>query len=992
MVARLFNFNNMDNHTPVLHYYGRIYILRVLFVMAVTLLSINVDARMNMGTINLQVGQEIRVESEPSTYYTVTGSWTKTGSAFYISARSNRSCTIRATSVGTATLEWMGVINATSAEMVWTVNVTAATVKVQKIELSKSQLELFTNSGEQLTASVSPSNASNKSVSWSSDNTNIATVSSTGLVKGVGEGSATITCRATDGSGVSATCKVDVIGYEFTGTTADDSCVTYRIKDINAKTCVVKGCDKNVDKVVIPSSVRGYTVTSIVQSAFLGCNKLESVGIPSSMTYIGNTSFFLCTALTNFKGFNNVEYIGEDAFWGTPWKANLPKGLNYVGKVLYEYKGTMPENTTIKVKEGCTQIAPHAISSQKGLVAITIPSSLATINGTSISGCDSLKSITVSSDNPTFDSRDNCNAIIKTKNDELFVGCGSTTIPNTVKSIGHRAFYGCTALQEINIPDNIESIGNKAYYLTSNVKKIVIGKGLRSVGLECFGSSRVNSIIVSEQNPYLDSRDNCNAIIETATNKLIYGCTSTVIPSSVEVIGNYAFEDSNIAELKLPNSVKELENYAFSDMSKLRSITIGNKVEKFGSYLFGFNYTLISIHSLDDFPDDIDENIFSSTSNKDILYNNTILYVPVGSKLNYQSAAGWNRFKNIVEIDDDEIYNGMCFTEETVEGVELAYTVTDAEKKECELIDSPTDVKGKVTIPSSVRGFTICGIGNSVFSSRETLTEVVMPNTIETIGIQAFYGCSQIDNIRLSSSLKSIGSGAFRGTGIESITIPKSVESIGSYIVGYCVNLQSITVEEGNPYYDSRNNCNGIYVKATNTLLAGCMNTVIPEETENIGSFAFLGHTGLKEIKLPDNLKAIGNSAFYRTGISTILIPDTVATIGNSAFRSCPSLTSIIVMHEEPLEINESVFFSGTDTIYTFDQATLYVPEGTKSSYQEADVWKNFKNIVDFDPDGIDDIIADEDKQGQIYSISGMRLKSPQKGINIINGKKILVK
>ena len=75
MVARLFNFNNMDNHTPVLHYFGRIYILRVLFVMAVTLLSINVDAKMNMGTINLQVGQEIRVESEPSTYYTVTGSW-----------------------------------------------------------------------------------------------------------------------------------------------------------------------------------------------------------------------------------------------------------------------------------------------------------------------------------------------------------------------------------------------------------------------------------------------------------------------------------------------------------------------------------------------------------------------------------------------------------------------------------------------------------------------------------------------------------------------------------------------------------------------------------------------------------------------------------------------------------------------------------------------------------------------------------------------------
>ena len=991
--------------------------------MAVTLLSINVDAKMNMGTINLQVGQEIRIESEPSTYYTVTGSWTKTGSAFYISARSNRSCTIRATSVGTATLEWMGVINATSAEMVWTVNVTAATVKVQKIKLSKSQLELFTNSQEQLTASVSPSNASNKSVSWSSDNTNIATVSSTGLVKGIGEGSATITCRATDGSGVSATCKVEVkckVGDIISSTTSDGYKITYIITDANAKTCEVYGCDKNAKNIVISSYVQGFkvtsvgfnafynceiesvtlpcSITSIKNQAFYKCELLKSIILPSAVTTIGSYAFADCKSLTNISGFNNVEEVGYNIFSNTPWLASLPDGVNYIGKVLYTYKGIMPPNTIIKVAEGCTQIVNDAFRSKDGLVGITIPSSLVSLQGQPFFSCGSLRSINVSTGNPIFDSRDNCNAIIKTKENELVVGCVGTTIPNSVKTIGSHA-YGTATLREIIIPDNIDSIADYAYSSVKNIEKITIGKGLRVLGQSCFAqSSEIKSITVSTDNPYLDSRNNCNAIIETKNNKLLFGCDITVIPNSVETIGELAYSGSNLMMIVVPNTVTGIEDRAFGVTDNLRSITIGQNVKYLGKYLFINNiinspWVLTSIRSLIYFPSDIDERVFCKNSTEtDLIYNQTTLYVPKGSKANYQSAAGWNRFKNIVEIDDDEIYNGMCFTEETVEGVELTYTVTDAEKKECELIDSPTDVKGKVTIPSSVRGFTICGIGNSVFSSRETLTEVVMPNTIKTIGSSAFYGCSQIDNIRLSSSLKSIGSGAFRGTGIESITIPKSVESIGSYILEECVNLQSITVEEGNPYYDSRNNCNGIYVKATNTLLAGCMNTVIPEETENIGSVAFYGHTGLKEIKLPDNLKAIGNSAFYRTGISSIQIPASVATIGNNAFRSCPSLTSIIVMHEEPLEINESVFFSSTDTIYTFDQATLYVPEGTKDKYREADVWKNFKNIVDFDPDGIDDIIADEDKQGQIYSISGMRLKSPQKGINIINGKKILVK
>ena len=1203
---------------------GRHFILRALFLLMTTMLSLSVGAKINMGTIELQVGQETKVYSEPSTYYTVSGSWSKVGNAFYISARSQRSCTIRAINVGTSTLEWMGVINARDAEMVWTIKVTAATVKVTGINLNKSQMELPINGSEQLTATVSPSNATNKSVSWSSSNTGVASVSSTGLVNGISAGTTTITCKATDGSGVSATCKVTVLkeptsislpsemsigvgetvtipytlqpenssssitwkssntsiatvsssgevtgvkegtttvtattsngksasckvtvdnnlvrptkitlygcsvevgfstkmscyltpdsaitalswkssdtsiatvssdgivkgikqgsaritattsnglsawatiyvggfkeGTTFNGTSSDDYDVTYRVTDINAKTCAVDVCRRKAKEYVIPSSVQGYKVTSVGKfafencklesitlpnslttieyGAFRGCKFLRSISIPNSVTSIGGGvfsgceklesvvlsnkmsriegwMFYNCKSLTSLSGFSSVEYVAPDAGLNSiPWFASLPDGENYIGRVLFKYKGTMPENTTIKVKDGCTQIASGAFSNQYGLVAITIPSSLVTLESNPFFGCHSLRNITVSADNPIFDSRDNCNAVIKTKENELVIGCVGTTIPNTVKSIGSYAFAGNASLQEINIPDNIDSIADYAYNDAYNVKEITIGKGLRILGHLPFEyCSRVRRISVSKSNPYFDSRDNCNAIIETATDRLRLGCSNTIIPNTVKIIGVSAFADNNnIASITIPNSVTAIEAGAFWHMSNLRSITIGKNVKNIGKNLFIDNNKLTLIRSLIDFPTDIDKDVFrKGYGQEDSIYNHITLYIPKGSKANYQSAEGWKNFKHIVEIGDDEAYSGMFFTEKTVEGAELTYMVTDAEKKECELFASPTDVKGKVTIPSLANEFTVRSIGEEVFYSSKNeraLTEVVIPNTIRTVGFMAFgycedmvatipssltsiggyafqncknitaedlsnvttFGtsalgsCERIEKIKLGSSLKSIGLWAFYGTGIASITIPKSVESIGKAALGRCDKLQSIKVEDGNLYYDSRNNCNGIFVKSTNTLLAGCMNTVIPEETGTIEYDAFYGHTGLKEIKLPKNLKAIVDYAFYNTGISTITIPETVDSIGDGAFRNCTNLSSFKVLRKEPIRVKETVFFSETDTIYTFDQVTLYVPEGTKAKYQEADGWKRFKNI--------EEIVEQQDKKVTSITLS----------------------
>lgn len=568
------------------------------------------------------------------------------------------------------------------------VTVTAADpIKVTGITLNYTSASMVVGDTKQLSATISPSNATDKTVSWSSSNTGIADVSNNGLVTAKSKGSATITCKANDGSGVKETCNIIVTSVkprtQFTTKTIEGVEMTFCSRDDG--TCFVDGrpcIDKSTTgKITIPSEAEGLKVVEIDSYAFEDCKGITEVVVPSNVEKIGYAAFEDCTALAKIALGNGVKSLGARVFYGCaslqtitgisqleeiyssafeltygtfiPWYNNLPDGLLYLGKVLYKYKGTMPENTSVSVKNGTKQISEDCFHNCSGLINLSIPESVSDIGRDAFEYCPNLSTIEVASGNTKYDSRNNCNAVVESETSTVLFGCKNSTFPSTIKAIGSWAFTG-TGITEVIIPNNIEGLARSAFAWNNSLTSIVIGNGVKVMGdgnNPFLRNPNVTSIAVASANPYYDSRDNCNAIIETSTGTLITGCSTTVIPITVKTIGAYAFASANNNSFYIPDGVEKIERCAFL-YNSLHTVLIGKNIKEIEKEAFSECSKLQEIYSFAEYPVEIDESAFSYLyGDKDITYNRATLYVPVGSIINYMNSMGWSKFKNIVEFD-----------------------------------------------------------------------------------------------------------------------------------------------------------------------------------------------------------------------------------------------------------------------------------------------------------------------------------------------------
>ena len=642
----------------------------------------------------------------------------------------------------------------------------------------------------------------------------------------------------------------------------------------------------------------------------------------------------------------------------------------------YSYKNYIQ---TVIIKDGVTSIGSYAFEDCSSLTSVTIPNSVTSIGGGAFVRCSGLTSVTIPNSVTSIGS-------------DAFVACSgltSVTIGNSVTSIGQYAFYGCSSLTSITIPNSVTTIGSYAFNGCSGLTSITIPNSVTSIGewafWGCSGLTSVEFHCAQIGSWFSGNKSIKEIVIGNEVTGIGYqafkgctGITSVTIPNSVTNIGDYAFEDcSSLTSVTIPSSVMSIGSYAFRDCFYLTSITIPNSVVSIGIYAF-FNCSGLQKVIVPDIAAWCGINFGNYESNP--LYYAHRIYSDENTKIkdlvipNSVTSIGEKAFSYCSDLTSVTIPNSVT-------------SIGQYAFRNCTGFTS-------LTIPSS-----ITSIGNSAFSGCSSLTSVEFH--CAQIG-SWFSGNTSIKNVTIGNGVTSVENLAFeKCSGLTSVTIGNGVTSIGEKAFYGCTGLTSIVVENGNSKYDSRNDCNAIIETASNTLIAGCKNTVIPNSVTSIGYSAFEGCSGLTAITIPSSVTSIGNGAFCGcsgltsivvengnskydsrngcnaiietasntlivgckttiipnsvtsigsyafficSGLTSVTIPNSVTSIGEYAFRGCTGLQSVYSKVEDVFSINENTF---DDNTYT--TAKLYVPVGKKAAYKGTEAWKQFTNIEEYD-------------------------------------------
>jgi hypothetical protein len=329
-------------------------------------------------------------------------------------------------------------------------------------------------------------------------------------------------------------------------------------------------------------------------------------------------------------------------------------------------------------------------------------------------------------------------------------------------------------------------------------------------GKPFYGCQNLASITVDSANTKLDSRNNCNAVIETATNKLLLGCKSTLFPNTLTGIGSYALAGcKDITTVNLPNTITKIDESAFEECANLVSVTLP---------INGFNF--------------------------------------LGAKA----------FKNCKNLTN-------------------------------------------IQLPSSLNS-----LGESAFEGCEQLESINVPANITTLATAVFKNCKKLQTLAVPENITKIDSDALGWcSGLTSISISANVTEIASDAIRYCPALETLTVSASNTKYDSRNNCNAIIETATNALVVGCKNTVIPSTVTSIKSGAFYGCTSLTDIVIPNTVTSISGSAFSGCTNLNYTTYNSSKYLGNAAnaymfLADCMSGETSPVIHSDTKTIGDNAF------------------------------------------------------------------------------------
>ncbi|MBO7651822.1 MAG: leucine-rich repeat domain-containing protein [Bacteroidales bacterium] len=724
---------------------------------------------------------------------------------------------------------------------------------------------------------------------------------------------------------------------------------------------------------VIPTIVTNngntYSVTRI-SNAFRSCTGLTSLTIPSSVTWIDSYAFCGCSGLTLVSIPNSVTRIGQCAFSGC-------SGL-----------------TEVTIPNSVTSIECSAFSGCRGLSYVSIPSSVTSIDCSAFDNCSELTSIIVEQGNIVYDSRDNCNAIIKTETNTLISGCMNTIIPNSVTSIGSSAFQGCSGLTSVTIPNSVTNIGNGAFVGCNGLTSLTIPNSVTSIGdgafKNCTGLTSVtipNSVTSIGGSAF----EGCSGLESVAIGDSVtrigqftfYNCiglTEVTIPNSVTSIGQSAFTntgwynnqldgilyldnwclgykgDSPTGSLAITEGTKIIGDGAFKDCTGLTSVTFPNSVTLIGYNAFSGCNGLISV-TIGNSVTSIDVNAFSDCSGLtsvtipnsvtsiggSAFHNSGLISVIIGnSVMNIGNSAfqGCNALAEVYYTGTITQWCGITFGNYYANPLYFGHNLYINNGLVTDLIvpETVTEIKqnafgGATCLTSVTIPESVTSIGGSAFEGCSGLTAVTIPNSVTSIGDSAFDGCSGLTSVTIPNSVTSIGFSAFqRCSSLTEITIPESVTSIGSTLINMCDSLKTVNF-----------NCmleetSEIYYLPMAYGNSSVEIVNIGENVTYIPFAAFSYFSGL--ITINYNATNCISSFIDNTNITNIIVGENVETIPDGAFNGCTGISEIHTHANTPPVLGSNAF--SPDILST---ATVWTPCQADEDYINADGWNLFSDI-----------------------------------------------